>query len=423
MKNQNIFNWLKHRGGVIMLITCIASVWLSCRKDEEPPIPVGQPIKYTAPMMASIDSALQKSPYTLFYAAWKKGQMDSILVSAKAGALTIYAPTDSALAAAGYTATQINNTSKGLLDSLLAFHVVLGTYTDSTLAAFTGSAEATTLLTNPNPQRSFVGDYQYFSASNPYTYSLFVSADNKSFSINGKTVKTANKPINAKYATIYPINQVLQRPTKDILALLHADPQFSYLLAAYKTGDSVIVAHSFFEFNGTDTTLLALSISKSNTTLFAPTNDAFKKFLADFYHKNVADVTINDLHNYQSRPLSTWSFTSVSPMDSVIGSYKVNYGFGRNVFSSENRPLVTGSTWLYTDLLYNAAALDNYVVTPANPSGGYAAVTIDLDFIHTGTTVQVKRHSSNTSPPVNITQHDIIATNGVIHIVDGLLKL
>src|ERR1700744_3621053 len=137
---------------IILPITLISVLWLSCQKHEEPPIPVGNAIKYSGQILGSIDSALQKSPYTLFYAAWKKSGIDSVALNA--ANLTIYVPTDSAFTAAGYTASKINSLSKAVLDSLVAFHMVYGTYVDSTLASLQGSTEANTLLSTPNPPMS-----------------------------------------------------------------------------------------------------------------------------------------------------------------------------------------------------------------------------------------------------------------------------
>lgn len=420
MKHQNTFNGLKCRISVLLLAICLTTMWLSCRKNEEPPIPVGKPIKYTGQVLVSIDSALQRSPYKLFYAAWKRAGMDSLLVSIKASSLTIYAPTDSAFTAAGYTASNISTTSKAILDSLLSFHVVLGTYVDSTMTTLSGSTAASTLLKSSNPQQSAIVGWQTFGPNSPYTYSLFI-ATNGGFSINGKQVKTSNKNINARYATIYPINQVLQRPTKDIYAMLSTDQRFSYLMTSYRLSDSVVRSWIGYNPSGPDSAPLSLSVTTSNITLFAPTNDAFKAFLASVYHKSAGSVTMTDLRNYINRKPNHIEYFSKSPIDSVISVFMVNYSPSRNTSYLSNRPLVTGSTWLYSDLLYNSAAVNGYVVTPADRWGNPAKI-IDLDFIHTGIAVQVKRYSSNTSQPVNIIQHDIMATNGVLHIVDGLLK-
>ncbi|NHA05154.1 hypothetical protein G7092_15195 [Mucilaginibacter sp. HC2] len=416
MKYQHIYNQIRSKMGSLLLMLCISALWLSCKKNEEPPIPVGKPIKYSGQMLGSIDSALQKSPYTLFYAAWKQGGLDSLVAAVKPSSLTIYAPTDSAFTAAGYTMSRIKSTSKPILDSLLLFHIGLGTYVDSTLTTLNGTTEVTTLLQSANPPQSVPPSFP-FNAGTPYIYSLFVSPNN-GFWINGKQVKTRQKNITAFHAIIYPINQVLQKPDKDIYAILNSDPRFSYLMASYRMSDSLVIANIGFLIKS-DTTNLYLSPNFSNVTLFAPTNDVFIKFLAGVYHKNTSAVTLDDLRNYQNRTTGQIDFNELSPIDTLISCYNVNYGFGRN--SSSTRPLVTGSTWLYNDLLYNAASLSGYVVSPAR-SGGYPAVIVDLDFPHTGNQVQVKRHTSNTSPPVNITQHDIMATNGVIHIVDGILQ-
>ena len=409
---------------IILPIALISVLWLSCQKHEEPPIPVGKAIKYSGQILSSIDSALQKSPYTLFYAAWKKSGIDSLALNA--ANLTIYVPTDSAFTAAGYTASKISSLSKAVLDSLVAFHMVYGTYVDSTLASLQGSTEANTLLSTPNPPMSAPNNQGYpYSTQYPYVYSLFISGNN-GFWINGLMVKTNNKLIHAYRAIIYPVNHVLQKPVKDVLGTLRHDPRFTYLFESYRLSDSIYQANYSY-YAGRDTGFLALS-SAANITFFAPTNDAFIKYLAGIYNKQISAVTFQDLKNYQNRG---YLYYDLSPMDSLmegpltntpyqINTVQVNLN-GRNIepFLNPNRPLTTGSTWLYNDLLYNAPALDGYLITPA--SSYSFAVIVDLDFIHTGTQVMVKRHSTNTAPPVNIIQHDIIATNGVIHVVDGLL--
>jgi uncharacterized surface protein with fasciclin (FAS1) repeats len=415
-----MYNRIKIKN-IILLVTLISVLWLSCKKDEEPPVPIGKPIKYNGQLLGSVDSALQKSPYTIFYAAWKKSGIDSATVSA--ASLTVYVPTDSALTAAGYTASKINTLSKADVDSLVAFHVVYGTYTDSTLKHLQGSTEATTLLTNANPAMSYF-NYQTFSTQFPYQYSLFISA-NDGFWINGQAVKNSNKIINAYRVTLYPINKVLQRPNKDATAILASDPQFSYLMESFRISDSIYYAtynhNPNYDATG-DLDRFSLSTQYANLTYFAPTNTAFTTFLAGVFHKPASAVTFQDLNKYQNRVVEGFFSGESSPIDSIIDVYYIQYGQRDDQpYEPVNLPPVTGSTWLYNDLLYNSSGLSAYVLQAAQPVYGYPATIVDLDFITTGGKVALKRHTTNISPPANITQHDIMATNGVIHAVDGLL--
>lgn len=404
-------------------------VLASCKKNEEPPIPIGKPIPYPGQIMLSLDSALNKSPYKLFAAAWKRSGIDSLIKVAQPGPLTVFAPTDSAMTAAGYTQAAINIASKANLDTLLAFHVVLGTYADSTLATLQGSAAAQTLLSNPNPPASALVNpglsFNAYSSSNPYLYILYICAD-YGFSINGKQVTTNQKNISAYRALIHPINQVLQRPTQDLLAILRNDPRFSYLLQSYRLIDSVIsfAYNPYYPYNPyipyTNAFILA---GTANSTLFAPTNDAFTKYLAGIYQKPQSSITFNDLKNYQNRVPYTYnvSFSGIplTPLDSVIDVYFIVASVG--VGKSPGYPVVTGTNWFYTDLLYNSAALSGYLITPAQAYNNVPAVIVGLDFIPTGNQVVLKRHNSASPATVNITQRDIVATNGVLHVVDGIL--
>jgi uncharacterized surface protein with fasciclin (FAS1) repeats len=407
---------------IILPLTIISILWLSCKKNEEPPIPIGQPIKYNGQLMGSIDSALQKSPYTLFYAAWIKSGIDNIAVNA--AALTVYVPTDSAMTAAGYTAAKISTMDKDDLDSLVAFHAVYGTYTDTTLKSLPGSTAATTLLNTATIAMSYTS-YQDFSTQYPYMYTLFLSGDN-GFWIDGLSVKTSSRNFYAYRTTLYPISKVLPRPAQDAAAFIASDPRFTYLMESMRVSDSIY--YQTYNHNPNydataDIDRLALSAEYTNLTYFAPTNTAFVNFLAGVYHKPTSAVTFQDLDNYQNRVVEGFFSGESSPIDSIIDVYYIQTNQRNNEsYEYPNRPPVTGLTLLYNDLLYNGQILSGY--TP--PSGLNNAFTgyyyINLDFVNTSSTkVMLKRHSNSLPPSVNITQADIMVTNGVVHAVDGLL--
>jgi uncharacterized surface protein with fasciclin (FAS1) repeats len=179
-------------------------------------------------------------------------------------------------------------------------------------------------------------------------------------SINGARVTQADVP--AANGVIHIIDKVLIPPTGSLLATAQADPtNFSLLLVAV---NRVAVV------NPTLAAALSSTANVASLTLFAPTNDAF---VAAGY----------------TTPASV-SAASPATLSNILAYHAV----AQSLFSTQ---LATGQ------------------LTTLNQSS-----TNKITIATSGTTITVKGNQNTT--PANIKRADILTNNGIIHVIDQVLR-
>ncbi|MEP7320199.1 MAG: fasciclin domain-containing protein, partial [Panacibacter sp.] len=201
-----------------------------CDKDDDPtPVP-------TAKNIAEIVSG--DTTFSFLLAAAVKAGLDGAL--AGTSPLTVFAPTNNAFRALGYTtAASVSAEDATKLSSILLYHIIDGTVTASAVPA------------GPNASVTIKGGLAVYTTSN-----------SSGVYINGVKVTTAD--ITASNGVIHVIGSVLIPPSGNIVETAIATPDFSYLVAA------VLKA-------STGTTDVAAVLSGAGPfTVFAPTNQAFK---------------------------------------------------------------------------------------------------------------------------------------------------
>eukprot|EP01132_Coremiostelium_polycephalum_P020846 gene20846-24771_t len=127
---------LYHAGNALKLFAiCLLLLTLaSCRKKEFQPEVEGAKIP-TQDINMTLKEALETSSFTLFKAAWKKSNMNSILEKkGNKAPFTLLVPTDAACVAGGLTQEFINKTAPELLDSILLYHTLVGSTDAKTLS-------------------------------------------------------------------------------------------------------------------------------------------------------------------------------------------------------------------------------------------------------------------------------------------------
>lgn len=172
--------------------------------------------------------------------------------------ITVFAPTDDAFKAAGFAnEAAIKAVDKTVLANILTYHVI-------------GSLVPASAVTSGNNT-----EVTMLNGGKAYT-----TKNGSGVSINGAKVTSADvKAENG--AIIHIIDAVMLQETKNLVALAQSNPNLSLLVAA------VVRANS-----GTIKVIDVLS-GAGPFTLFAPTNDAFKKAGFDTEAKiNAADPNV-----------------------------------------------------------------------------------------------------------------------------------
>lgn len=243
---------------------------------------------------------------------------------------TVFAPTDDAFNAAGFATIQdVVKAPVEVLKPILLYHAV------------NAKILAAQVPAGPNtPVKTINGA------------DIYVTSNSKGVFVNGTPVIVAD--VKAANGVIHIIDKILMPPVGNIVQTAVANPNFSFLVAAVLRASQG------------STNVAALLSGDGPFTVFAPTNDAFKKLgfksEADFLTANPDDLT------------------------PILG-YHVIAG---RVFSSDL------SEGLMPSMLLSGK-------TTITLAGG----------------AKIKGNGNTTA--ANIIQTDIVSTNGVIHVIDNVL--
>lgn len=292
--------------------TSLTVVTSSCSKDDPAPAPTPNVVA-----LAQTDSTLS----LLVTLASKAGLADYL---SNTNNITVFAPTNAAFRAAGYTDAVINNLTNAQaaagFDAVLKYHVLA-------IRANSTAVPASDTLKTVN------------------TKNIYASKNANGVFVNGIRVSTAD--LNASNGVVHKIDGVLIPPTQTIAQIVTSNADFSTLLAALGVAQENLVT--------------ALS-GPGKFTVFAPNNDAF----------------------------ATSGITTLPPQAQAATIIK-GHVIATNVFAS--------------DLINNATA-------PTLNASQTLTITLPPAVKITG--------SANAAS--GITTANIVATNGVIHVINRVLQ-
>lgn len=400
---------------LIICTLAVALLAVSCRKEEFQQVPHGEPVPYKDTARYDITTLLGMTPHTLFHAAWQKSHLSEELQAQGAGTrFTILAPDDAAMRAAGYDATAIAASTPEHLDSLLRFHVIPEQLDSVALSQLRGNIRCKSLLKDAVLMEELNDLGSNVTYPVPYTYKQYIilKADG-SLLVNGKNAGKANT-YKATNGLIWPVNQVLQRPSEGVLDFLQRDPRFSIFAALYSQTEAIWAEASFgwFERN----TYGRLALYNGNTVradaFFAPTDEAFRK--AGF--NSVEDVM---QLNARSMPYLDWDYGEMRN-GFVSDSLLAYHNWGRiyspkGAFGEGN----ISAAVFYSNDLTNA----NLAGFDLNSSGGGYSTPyhMPLEFgTNSAGQVTVKVKGSSYAPAA-IIEADINTYQGPVHVMDQLI--
>jgi uncharacterized surface protein with fasciclin (FAS1) repeats len=272
-----------------------------------------------------LDSILKKTGYIL--------TLDS------AGPFTLFASTDVAFAAAGFTDSTIYKDSINYLKRLVLYNLIYGD-------GFTLSQLPQGIDT---PFQTAGGEF------------IYVTTDSAGVFINGSLIAQSN--VLAKNGYIQSVQNVLFPPYGSVLQTLQG-------LSLVDTTLTVLVSALNYASTGMGSASLdsLLASNGSVSTIFAPTNNAFRAFFGDTTTVSFANYTADSLIRLLNRHILNGRF------------FTSDFSFGTSIPT-----LLTGDS--------------------VNFSPFYPNVIVQKDSITTA----------------NIITPNILSTNGVIHKIDQVL--
>lgn len=390
----------------------------ACTKVTDSPLRTSYQMSNPA---GNIIQALDSSACHLFDSAFHRAGMASVL-QANYG-YTIFAPSDSAMTAAGLTAQVIGSLSPDSLAKIVRFHITAGTYSDTTLTAAQVSVQAATLRQDIATD-TVKGDIVF-------QQNLYLKEVNYDvLYINGDPAASGAHPVSTFNGYLFTIGRVLQAPTKTLWQTIASDPRLDLYCAALRIGDSLILAYMYANdpypqqpFGCDSCTFSVINYANQEysypnmSTIFAPTDSAF--YEAGFH-------TVEDIRAYALRsPIVNLGISANyqyyimgdEPMDSILYAHVIN---------NPNNSDPNGYLVLYNDLLYSPqlnhglASSNNYQYF-ARWFGPSYYQQYPLTFSVQGGVPYVQWNPTGPSVPVpSDPSGHFLTTNGSIYLVNHL---
>jgi uncharacterized surface protein with fasciclin (FAS1) repeats len=400
------------------------SILLSgCLKPSDGEIVKAVPLPFKGQDM--VKTLAGESSLTLFYQAFNRLALASV-ITPNSG-FTIFAPTDSAMKAAGLDATDIMKLPIDSLRKLIMYHIANGVYDDNALTSSITSKQVTTL------QQDTVSDiYGFRSVVVP---PLFIK-ENKVLYLNGIAVVKSKPAIQTSNGYIYPINSLITGiPSRTLYDVIKSDPDLTLYNQALIIADSIRDAALGYpdptsEDVATFSNPINFSIYGNNyasfyPTVLAPTNKAFND--AGFH-------TVNDIRQFALRSQTgfntDYSAFNFSPVDSVL-KHHILYNY--KVAQGNPGTFVGIIRIFYNDLLnpaINNGVYNSYLGPGSDNFGarGSLGYATPLTFSASNGVVNIKWTSDPASPlvvlPLDVSMlhpvNNFIASNGALYKIDKL---
>ncbi|MBC5862134.1 fasciclin domain-containing protein [Flavobacterium turcicum] len=284
---------MKIKNQILSFVTmlAVAFVTFSCSTDEP---------KEVTPLKSIVEIAkADPANFSILVDALRKTGLESTLTSA--GSYTVFAPTNAAFTAAGYSSASINaltapadNTAINNLRLILQNHVIgLGTRANDLLAA--------------GYTRTFAAVRVPASASSNVNINLFVNKVGTDVLVNGGVAnggaKVTSADIEASNGIVHVVDGVILLPT--IVSHIKANPNLSSLLGVVA---STAQASVLTTLNG--------ATAAAPLTVYAPENAAFTAatatngYLVGKSDAQVTSILRYHLENGNRAPSSTTSYST-----------------------------------------------------------------------------------------------------------------
>jgi uncharacterized surface protein with fasciclin (FAS1) repeats len=356
-----------------LLITLgLVATFIACNKA----LPVAEPIKTAAPTGQSITTTINSDAnFTFLKAAITKAATNStfgnnlnVLLSDSTGVFTFFAPTDAAFQLSGFpSAAAVSAQRAGFLDTILRYHLVPGQKLTSDLIpqTFPNIQEPTALVLAPP------------SGALPPGLRMSIFPSKRGTSLWANTIPVTQADIAVSNGVVHKVAALVAPPSTTIKGIIATDPtNFSILSAAIARADSGQVG-----LNRLDS---AMNYPPANLTLFAPTNDAFRAM-----------------------------FPPGTPDANIIGALNTPALFPAQIVRAIVAYHLLGSRAFSVNFSVTPTPYNTLLVIP--PS-----TVVPVVVTYTGASFTAKGVANASAS--NVTSRDKHAINGVVHVIDQVLR-
>ena len=248
------------------LLASVVMVLGACNKLYEP-------VPYTAYTEGDVANTLAKkiaanSSYSVFNTALVRTGLVADLDVANAN-FTVFAPDNTALAAAGITSTTVSAIPLAQLSAVISYHIIPNERITAAQipTTFPNVEKKTKLNITAVPFVSTIP-----TTSIPLRMSIFPSKRGSVAWANNIPL-AATDVITGSNGVVHRAAAVIAPPSRVLLDTISRDPDFAYLVAAIVRADSGLVT------TASPSLQYALAQPFANLTVFAPTNAAFQATL------------------------------------------------------------------------------------------------------------------------------------------------
>ncbi|WP_158275320.1 fasciclin domain-containing protein [Pedobacter sp. HMWF019] len=387
----------------------------SCRKEEYKAVTEGEKIPHEE-LTLTLKEAMNASSYTLFKAAWHRSNMESLLnAEGKNVPHTLLVPTDEAFIADGLTLSAINSMEPRLLDSILLYHTIVGTFDPKGVESKLGSSMGHSMLKNENLRVRAVEVQNRFDV---YAYRQYLGILNGELMVNGQ--KSGKLPaVLAKDGTLWPVNKVLHKPTKTMLSALQEDGRFGMYLGMLETLDQLWLEDSYGIYPRDPYSKgwvlrydpFGENVNIDLTTIFAPTD-------AVFHQSGFPDLdALIAFNNSRPRPyldLDTYKMVGGYAADSLLALNRFGIQFiPYSDYSKDYNQMV-----FYVNDFTNENLSDFNVMVSQDV--GLKAYKMPLDFGRDANGRTLVKAKQSPHPAATVVEQ-INTLMGPIHVIDRLI--
>lgn len=356
---KSIFkNWWSNASLVIALVALLAS----CNKELPKPTPIAPPPPTGTQTIAQLVASNPNYTY-LAAAITRAGTGLSFNPADSTAVLTLFAPDNAAFIASGIPSIAvINSLPPATAAGIVNYHVIPGitVRSESVSTTFPNMYLQSTLVLSAAPPL-------------PYRMPIFPSRRNNGAWVNNIPM-SAQVSVSASNGVINEVSRVLFPPSQVIAQIAAADTSLTYLMAALARADAGPPP-------GAPQLIPIVSNPAANLTVFAPTNQAFRNlFTALGLPTGIS--TIGLLPTQQ-----VWGIVAFHVLSSRV--FAANLAAGLS-----SAPSIMGVSQQYRVALPSVEARGPGNVIPGTPP---------IQFYG------------------KVTAADILAINGVVHIVDAVL--
>ncbi|PRD47823.1 hypothetical protein C5745_07865 [Sphingobacterium haloxyli] len=394
------------------------------------PEPLGEPIpQENYPSLREVLSS--SNEYTLFRAAWERGAMERVVTEEYSQSKLLFlVPNDEAMKTAGYTLEIINATDIADLEVFLRYHVLNNHMTREHLRESASALAFNSLLIHPELQEGVQSASIMIAAPYCYQHTLQLVGEDQLID-NGVLVSTADW-IPVDNGTIVPLDQVIERPTNQMIDVLREDGRFSLFVRAMELNGLLYDAYTVSNLSPpifppykyiTDWYAVTEGGFRSQEllphvirfTLFAPTDAAFQE---------IGIHTEEDLRLLNARSQVRFGNNASTPSDSLLVTHRISrsrvemdidwvaFVPGISVIAHSK-----GANAVFYDRSLNNGTLGNYVIE----STVNFPIYLDYDFgADASGRVTVKQRGS-AAEPATVIESNINTFQGPIHVVDRLI--